>query len=82
MEILKSKFFSPKLDYGAKCLQPRCDGVKAKYQQHKVSLHNDLSRRVAQGNETLGAPGPQPYAGNVREFVSKILLALYQLDDN
>jgi len=37
---------------------------------------------VAQGNETLGAPGPQPSAANMREIVSNILLALHQFADN
>ena len=59
-----------------------CAGLNATYQQQIVSVHNDLRRRVAQGLETLGAPGPQPAAANMREFVSNILLALHQCANN
>lgn len=58
----------PTTDYGANCVPPTCDGVNATYQQQIVNLHNDLRRRVAQGSETLGAPGPQPPAANMQEF--------------
>jgi hypothetical protein len=52
------------------------------YQQQIVDVHNKLRRRVAQGYETLGAPGPQPSAANMREIVSNILPALRQFADN
>ena len=37
---------------------------------------------MAQGNELLGAPGPQPPAANMRQIVSNILLVLHQCVNN
>jgi hypothetical protein len=34
-----------------------------------LSVHNDYRRKVAQGLETQGSPGPQPPASNMRELV-------------
>lgn len=36
-----------------------------------VKVHNDLRRKVAKGEESRGAPGPQPSASNMRKLVSK-----------
>ena len=44
------------------------DGVSAADQQVIVDKHNELRRKVARGLETLGNPGPQPSASNMREM--------------
>ena len=36
-----------------------------------VTAHNDYRRKVAQGLETQGNPGPQPPAYNMRQMVRK-----------
>ncbi len=34
-----------------------------------LELHNNYRRKVAQGNELRGNPGPQPQASNMRQLV-------------
>jgi hypothetical protein len=61
--------------YGTNCVAPVYSGVtSAADKQAIVDKHNNLRRRVAKGLETLGNPGPQPSAANMREIVSTILL--------
>jgi hypothetical protein len=47
--------------------------------QEILDVHNELRRRVAQGLETTGRPGPQPPAANMRKLVSEISLAVDKL---
>ena len=81
VELLQSKFPFLWQDYGEHCLSPLCSSA-ATYQQQIVDLHNELRRRVAKGLEKRGNPGPQPPAANMREFVSKSLLALRKSANN
>ena len=41
-----------------------------------LQVHNSLRRKVANGLETRGNPGPQPAAANMRELVIEIELSL------
>jgi hypothetical protein len=69
-------------DYGASCVAPVFSGVtSAADKQTIVDKHNKLRRRVALGLETLGNPGPQPGAANMREIVSTILLKIGIMTD-
>jgi hypothetical protein len=61
--------------YGTNCVAPVFSAVtSAADKQAIVDAHNNLRRRVAKGLETLGNPGPQPGAANMRNIVSTILL--------
>jgi len=60
----------PTSDFGASCRSPvyaglMCDTEK----QYILDVHNNLRRRVAKGLETMGNPGPQPPAANMRKLV-------------
>ena len=41
-----------------------------------LQVHNSLRRKVANGLETRGNPGPQPAAANMRELVREIKFSL------
>lgn len=55
---------------------PRCGsrvrgrGVSSQSAATIVAMHNQLRSQVARGEETRGAPGPQPAAANMRALVS------------
>jgi hypothetical protein len=34
-----------------------------------LKVHNDYRRKIAQGLETQGSPGPQPKAANMKQLV-------------
>jgi hypothetical protein len=75
--LLKCKFLLLWQDFGASCIFPvyaglMCDTEK----QYILDVHNNLRRRVAKGLETMGNPGPQPPAANMRKLVSEISLAV------
>ena len=49
--------------------------LSADAKQAILDKHNELRRKVAKGEETDGAPGPQPAASNMRKLVSRKLLS-------
>ncbi|XP_068246095.1 CRISP/Allergen/PR-1-like [Palaemon carinicauda] len=57
------------------CLPPNRDcnpserGVSDSEKKLILKLHNELREKVAKGQETLGNPGPQPSATNMKELV-------------
>lgn len=56
---------------GARCgSQVRARGVSPEDAAIVVALHNQLRSQVARGQETRGAPGPQPSGANLRTMVS------------
>ena len=46
--------------------------LSAETKKEILKLHNELRRKVAKGEETRGATGPQPTAENMRELVSTV----------
>ena len=53
---------------GPACGQVLSAGVTAADQKLIVDLHNQMRRRVAQGLERRGSPGPQPPAADMRQL--------------
>ena len=43
-------------------------GLSAADQQAILDKHNDLRRKIANGQESRGNPGPQPAASNMRQM--------------
>lgn len=60
---------------------PRCgslvrgSGVNREDMATIVALHNQLRSQVARGEETRGAPGPQPPGANIKTMVSVLFSA-------
>lgn len=50
--------------------QVRGSGVSSQDAATIVAMHNQLRSQVARGEETRGAPGPQPPGANIRTMVS------------
>lgn len=56
---------------GRRCgSQVRGRGVSSRSAATIVAMHNQLRAQVARGEESRGAPGPQPSAANMRTLVS------------
>lgn len=54
--------------------QVRGSGVSREDAAAIVALHNQLRSNVARGEETRGAPGPQPPGANIKTLVSASLI--------
>lgn len=67
--------FAQNTSWGAACLPayPARSNVSAADIVTILKAHNDYRRKVAQGLETQGSPGPQPPASNMREMVCPFL---------
>lgn len=54
---------------GTSCKTVQLTGVSGADINTILAMHNNLRKRVAQGLDVRGSPGPQPTASNMRQLV-------------